>query len=304
MFLLVIDAHSKWLEVIIVPSITAKSTVEKLRSIFATHGLPETIVSDNGPAFVSEEFQRFVQRNGIKHIRTAPYHPASNGQVERAVQVFKEGIKRSTAETLETQVSRFLFHYRTTPHTTTVVTPAELLMGRQLRTHLNLIHPDIAAHVQQKQERQRAGQHKRAKERTVTVGEQVYVRTLPTGTSWIPGVVREQRGPKSYLVELNNGCVFRRHIDHIRHRATNAETTGEEQLSEKIQSLEDIGVSREAPQVATQESLPSDIGTASPVDTQTTIRRSTRVRNPPLRYTPSHSSHNQSLSEEECSTGT
>ena len=133
MYLIVVDAHSKWMETAIVNSATTAATIEKLRSMFATYGLPEILVSDNGTMFTSLDFENFMNRNGIHHIRTAPYHPSSNGQVKRAVQIFKEGMERFTTGTLETRVSRFLFHYRNTPHTTTGVTPAELMMGRQLR---------------------------------------------------------------------------------------------------------------------------------------------------------------------------
>ncbi len=83
MFLLIIDAQSKWVEVHIMKSSTAKATIENLRVTFAKLGLPKVIVSDNGPCFTSEEFQEFVQRNGISHIKSAPYHPSFNGLVER-----------------------------------------------------------------------------------------------------------------------------------------------------------------------------------------------------------------------------
>ncbi len=77
MFLLLVDAYSKWLEVAIVTNATSTTAIEKLRAIFATHGLPETLVSDNGSVFTSEEFGTFLQRNGIRHVCTAPYHPSS-----------------------------------------------------------------------------------------------------------------------------------------------------------------------------------------------------------------------------------
>ena len=134
-FLVVVDAHSKWMDVVIVPSTSSQATIKALRPIFATHGLPEIIVSDNGSAFTSEEFQEFVKRNGIRHLRLAPYHPASNGLAERAVKTFKTAMKKATTGDLETQLSRFLFQYRITPHTSTGVSPAELLMGRQPRSH-------------------------------------------------------------------------------------------------------------------------------------------------------------------------
>ena len=75
-------------------STTSTATIEKLRKIFAIHGLPDTIVSDNGSNFTSNEFEEFMKKNSIKHIKVAPYHPASNGQAERAVRAFTEGFKK------------------------------------------------------------------------------------------------------------------------------------------------------------------------------------------------------------------
>ena len=94
MFLLVIDAFSKWLEVKPLTTANSINTIEHLRSIFSTHGLPKMLVTDNGSQFTSAEFETFMQSNGIRHVKSAPYHPASNGLAERAVQVFKEGMKR------------------------------------------------------------------------------------------------------------------------------------------------------------------------------------------------------------------
>ena len=81
MWLIVVDAHSKWPEVIPMTSTTATKTIQELRLIFARWGLPEQLISDNGPQFVSEEFAEFSRTNGIKNIRVAPYHPSSNGAV-------------------------------------------------------------------------------------------------------------------------------------------------------------------------------------------------------------------------------
>ena len=92
MFLLVMDAHSKWPEIVEMSSTTATKTVE-LRRMFAAYGLPEQLVTDNGPQFTAEEFAVFLKRNGIKHIKVAPYHPSSNGAVERLVQTFKKAMR-------------------------------------------------------------------------------------------------------------------------------------------------------------------------------------------------------------------
>ncbi|KAJ8868274.1 hypothetical protein PR048_029790, partial [Dryococelus australis] len=81
-FLIVLDAYTKWLEII--P--TSEVVVSILRNIFATHGLPECVVSGNGTSFTSEEFTLFLKRNGIQHLQTPPCHLTSNGMVERGVQ--------------------------------------------------------------------------------------------------------------------------------------------------------------------------------------------------------------------------
>ena len=83
--MLLIDAHSKWPEIFEMASTTSGSTIGMLRRVFTAYGLPEHLVSDNGPQFTSTEFREFLQSNGVKHIQTAPYHSASNGAVYRLV---------------------------------------------------------------------------------------------------------------------------------------------------------------------------------------------------------------------------
>ena len=95
MFFLLVDAHAKWLEVHIMDSSTSAATIEKMKLSFACHGFPVLLVMDNGSNFTSQEFETFLKRHGVRHVRTAPYHPASNGQVERAVQTFKTAMKKS-----------------------------------------------------------------------------------------------------------------------------------------------------------------------------------------------------------------
>ena len=104
MFLVVVDAHSKWPEVCEVASATAEKTIAVLRECFAQYGLPEQLVSDNGTEFCSAEFDEFLKQNGVCHVQTAPYHPASNGAAERFVQTFKLALKTSAGSPLPTQL--------------------------------------------------------------------------------------------------------------------------------------------------------------------------------------------------------
>ena len=94
MLLVVVDAHSKWIEAEVVEVATSECPIRKLRAMFARYGLPEPIVSDNGACFTSREFTEFLKSNCIRHITTAPYHPASNGLAKRAVKIVQDGLKK------------------------------------------------------------------------------------------------------------------------------------------------------------------------------------------------------------------
>ena len=99
-YLVVIDSHSKWPEVIEMSSTTAQKTISKLQRLFSMYGLPTQLVSDNGPHFASEGFVVFMKSNGVKHICCALYHPSSNGAAECFVQTFKKAMKASRESTL------------------------------------------------------------------------------------------------------------------------------------------------------------------------------------------------------------
>ena len=184
-FFVLIDAHSKWPEVIFTRSTTTEKTIDILRSLFASYGLPEEIVSDNGPQFTAEAFTDFLHRNGVKHTRTPPYHPATNGAAERIVQVLKKSLKRNSQLTIQHQLSNLLLSYRSTPHTTTGVSPAELFLKRQLRIHLSLVKPDQEKAVFRKQEKQKE-QHNHGTKilRSFMPGETVAVRQFRGPDKW------------------------------------------------------------------------------------------------------------------------
>ena len=129
-------------DVQVVNSATSRNTIDHLRTLFATHGIPEVLVSDNGTPFTSTEFTEFTKRNGICHIKTAPYHPSSNGLAERAVKTVKEGLKKCN---VVGSLARLLFQYRITPYSTIGISPAELLFNRQIRSQAQL---DLSIHVE------------------------------------------------------------------------------------------------------------------------------------------------------------
>ena len=112
---------------------------------------------------------------------------------------------------MEVRLSQFLFKYRITPQTTTGVSPAQLLMGRRLRTHLDLLHPDTAMRMNEKQEKSIPGRAPRQ----FKVGEKLYAKNFH-GPKWITGRIVKVTGPVSYQIETDEGLVLRRHVDQLR----------------------------------------------------------------------------------------
>ena len=134
--------HNETLEVEVVSSTAVKPTKEKLKKMFANHGVPKRVQSDNGPPFNSKEFETFAKEEGFDHHCVTPEHPRANGQVERFMQLLnkteqiahlqgKTGLDRNMA------VSDMLMAYRDTPHPATGVTPYQAMSNRPIRTKLD-----------------------------------------------------------------------------------------------------------------------------------------------------------------------
>ena len=223
MYLIVVDAHSKWPEVIEMRNTTATSTILELRRLFASHGIPRQLVSDNGPQFIAAEFTAFMEGNGIKHIRSAPYHPSSNGLAERFVQTFKQAMKAGERRgpPISERILNFLLTYRVTPHSIMGQPPCELFLHRALRTRFDLIHPDLEKKVADKQEQQKKYHDQHARGRKFSLGQEVMARNYGKGNKWMPGIIKKQNGPVSYTV-LVDGMCWERHADQLRDKSTEA----------------------------------------------------------------------------------
>lgn len=165
--LVVVDTFTKWLEVRPVSSPASAAVISVLRSLFATFGIPRKVVSDNGAAFLATEIQDFYQRNVIRNVTSAPYHPATNGQAECYVGELKRAVARELSGSLNVRLSRFLFRQHTTVHQSTGLTPAKAMFGRELPNQLDLI---IASEGQQ------AAQAFLPNSRQLVHGEAVWVK--------------------------------------------------------------------------------------------------------------------------------
>ena len=242
------------------------------------NGIPELIFSDNGTSFTSDEFKEFVTRNGIRHRTSSPYHPATNGLAERAVQLVKSGLRNNTKGELELRLARILFKYRNTPHSTTGVKPAELLLGCKPRTHLDLLHPDIAPRVEKKQAAQKEAHDNKKPERFFEVGDRILARNFQKGEKWLTGQIEIELGPQSYFIKLSSGKIVRRHLDHVQIRSM---PESESQLPELVLP----------PIEEANNPLIVDNPVNEPVQNPNgkgnqSVHRSSRHRNPPNRYSP------------------
>lgn len=217
MFLILTDVHSNWIEASIVTSTVSETTIRKLEEIFSIHGYPEQLVSNNGSGFTSSEFQQYTHQRGILHTRTAPYHPQSNGLAEHSVQTVKQGLKKLTGP-IQNRLSNLLFQYRITPHSSTGLSPAEVLMGRRLRCNLTLLHPDTGNRPKRQQQKLLQDQQKQS--HSFAVGEELYAKSYQKHTNhkWISVKVKNKTGPVSYQVITNDGQTLRRHVDQLKKR--------------------------------------------------------------------------------------
>ena len=103
--------------------------IDAMRSQFARHGVPEVVMSDNGPQFCCAEFREFAQRWDFEHVTSSPRYAQSNGQVERAIGTVKKLVKRATGEGSDVQLA--LLTFRNTERESYSAFPAQLLLGRK-----------------------------------------------------------------------------------------------------------------------------------------------------------------------------
>ena len=246
-FLIIVDAHSKWVDVKVMSSITAEKTILELRDVFSTLGLCSEIVTDNGPTFTSSEFRNFLGYNGVKHITVSPYHPSSNGLAERYVQEFKAHMTKNALGSIRERVLKFLTKVRSLPHCTTGLSPFELMFNRKMRTHLDLMHPNLFNTIANKQNVQKLYHDKHARMREVDIGDDVFVKNFSgKGNEWVQGTVIQKSGPYSYRVNTPNGPV-RRHLDHV--RVSHAESPSRSPEKESVTKAPCVG----AEELATAE---------------------------------------------------
>ena len=197
-------------------NITAEKTIDAFREYISTWGLPVKVVTDNGPTFTSEMFANFLKKNGIKHIKTPPYHPASNGAAENAVKTFKTKFKLLIKEGMPRKeaLSKYLFHYRSSPHCTTGVSPAELQIGQKFRTRWDLLRAEVGETVYRKQLDQKKYFHG-GRNATFNKSDIVMAKDY-RNNNWQKSEIDERLGPVTYSIKTSDNLQWKRHLDQLR----------------------------------------------------------------------------------------
>ena len=142
--LVIVDYYSRFFEVVIMQSTTTEKIIGALIAIFARYGYPFSVKSDNGSQFQFEEFKSFLLEHGVEHHTSPPLCPQTNGEVERQNRTLLKALKVAHVEGKgwKGELMKFLLAYRTTPQVSTGMTPAYIMLGRELKTKLPELRSD------------------------------------------------------------------------------------------------------------------------------------------------------------------
>jgi len=230
-YLVTVDYYSDFFEVDLLHTSTSGAVINKLRAHFARHGIPEIVISDNGPQFSSQEFQDFSKKWDFAHRTSSPYHSQSNGKAESAVKELKKLMQK--AKDAGDDPYLYLLEKRNTPSPEMKSSPTQRIFGRRTRTLLpitrTLLEPkpltttEVTAHLQRRMETQKRQFDKGSKPLSeLNIGDSVWVQPADGQRKWIRGTVISRYGPRSYEVNTNTGVIRRNRI-HLRKAKTTAQ---------------------------------------------------------------------------------
>ncbi|XP_055621859.1 uncharacterized protein K02A2.6-like [Toxorhynchites rutilus septentrionalis] len=231
--LVIVDYFSRFIEVIVMKQITATLTVRAFHETFCRFGMPETLKTDNGPQFISEEFRSFCEQFGIEVRKSTPYWPQANGEVERMNGMIKKHLKISQAEDTDWKwdLRMCVLMYNSTPHSTTGVAPSVLMFGRIMKDKLPAFQGNnnmVSEEVRDRDKEQKlkstgnSDRRRRAKSRQLKPGDTVVVKRMvrdsKLASNYSPEefIVIEQKGSDVKLLSKESDRIIHRNLAHIK----------------------------------------------------------------------------------------
>lgn len=222
-YLAIVDYYSRYIEIERLRSTTSAAVIKKTKGIFARHGIPSRVMSDNGPQYASQEFSKFAEKWDFRHVTSSPTHAQSNGLSEKAVQIAKRILDKAKASHGDPYIA--MMEYRNTP-IDNFATPAQLLMSRNIRTFMPVTDRQLTpktvnkANFAEVRERAKSEQKKSYDRKALKlplkplcVGDQVRIQQ---SAGWKPAEVVELcDSPRSYVVKTEEGATLRRNRKHL-----------------------------------------------------------------------------------------
>ena len=271
--LLVVDYYSRYFEVVIMNSTVSTKIIEAMSTIFARFGVPQSLRTDNGPQFVSEEFTSFLKEHGIEHRRTTPLWPQANGEVERQNRTLLKALRIAKVEGRDwkKELNRFLMAYRSTPQTTTNASPYFLMFGREMCTKLPEIKREVQIGSEEVRERDwenkikgkiYADGKRKANSSEVETGDQVLLKNQKTNKlspNFCPEpfeVVNKDGG--EVTVRSEQGVETKRNVALVRKYKSdkNVNTTEDDDIAENASGENELTTRREVLQSPTTSERP------------------------------------------------
>ena len=283
-YLVLVDYYSNFIEFDHLKETTSEKVIEFCKSQFARHGIPDIVISDNGPQFSSEKFRQFAACYKFEHRTSSPYYPQSNGKAEKAVQTVKNLLCKAQVDGQDYHLA--LLDLRNTP--TDHGSPAQRLMGRRTKTLLpttkklllpKTINPSaVKKGLLHQQARQKHYYDRHSKPLSqLGMGDKVRFRK---GTSWVPAVItRDAELPRSYVITTPDGSSYRRNRRDLQPDFTTSVFEEDESDDDDPPPLVEDGEGENQTPIANSDQT-SAASAAAPVP----LRRSTRTTPRPYSY--------------------
>ena len=283
-YVIVTDSFSGWFEITKWSSTSSRTVIDKLKEVFSRFGIPDVLYSDNGPRYLSEEFQKFSREWGFNHVTSSPYYPQSNGLAERAVRSAKDLLEKCRKD--GTDINLALLNQRNTPRDNVLGSPAQRLMSRRLKSTIpcpgDLLKCEqingslVKDRLNQKRQQQNKFYDKQTKCLPALESGDVVRMQTPKGYDQLGFVVRAAEQPRSFMVR-SQGQEYRRNRRHL--------LKVPEQNRQVIEESPDPGIDKNP--VTTEESLNNEEAVTEKYS-NVVVTRSGRISKPNPKYKDYH----------------
>ena len=230
-YLLIVDYTSRFPIVRKLKSMSAQHIREHFKSIFSEYGLPDTVVSDNGPCYAAEAFSNLMKEYAVNHITSSPHYPQSNRLAEKFIQIVKNLFHKVTDEGAD--INKYLMIYCNTPLASTSKSPMQMLQQRSARSQLpmsNVARRRLGIVAEQQPSK---NQHLPSHE--FHIGQDVMCQS-PITKRWFPVKIKALcPEPRSYQIETPEEITYRRTQNHLKSFKSSQRTQITEQDQQQCQ---------------------------------------------------------------------